>query len=1182
MKLRRNHEIFLFIIGCILINYLGKTLADLFVLPFWLDSVGTVFAAYMFGPVCGAIVGGTVNIMYSMHSPVALVYGLTNIMVGITVGLCAKKGSFDNIFRALSTAFLVTVLSVSISTPLNYILADGSTGNIWGDGVSEMLQELGWNHVISNLIDEFYLDFVDKVITILLLFFVVHTIRRKREGIKKSGKSVLSVLLLLAFIAMLFPCNTVQAGRVLSDLNQYDFQRYVQTIYNGENGLPGGASNDIAQTKDGVLWIGTYGGLYRYSGNSFQWMNEFESVKTVNCLYTDEAGRLWIGTNDNGLSIYINQSISNVVNKEDGLPSNAVRCITENSEGYYYVGTTDSLVVMTLSGGLKVYDTIPEIVYADSICADENGNIAVVTNEGDFYLVQGTEVVAHRTVQREGESYNCCAFGENGTLYLGTSANNIEMYQVLGKQLTQVSNVECENLMGINSLNISEDNTLFICGDNGVGYLDEEGAYYPIDTGSFNSSIDHMLIDYQGNLWFTSSRLGLLRLCPSVFSEVYEEAGLPENVVNTITEWNGCLYFGTDSGLDVVDKDYKVQKDNAVAQELEGARIRCLMVDSGNHLWICTSDRGILEVSGKDKMEYYDSQKGALGDKFRSVIETKDGTIVAAGDSGITFIKRGKVTDTIGFSEGLSNPKVLSLYESEDGSILAGTDGNGIAVIKDGEVLDTLKQGDGLSSEIILRIVPDSDGSGLFVVTTNGLCYMDKQGDIRILDNFPYYNNFDLVEGENDELFVLGSAGIYVVDKSDLLDGKEVNYELLDAKKGLRLGLTPNSWNYMDEEKNLYLSGDRGVICINLNQYDITERSYRMLLQEIKVDNESYPVEKGETISIPRGAKRIEITPEVVNYSINDPDIRIYLEGFDKDAKIVSQSEMESIVYTNLPSGEYTFHIAVLDSKTGNVIAESSYQIMKEREIYDNWWFRLYVGAVAVILISYLTWMFFRTQIQKTLRMQKMELEWTKRQLQMGNETILTIAKAVDAKDENTSQHSVRVSEYSVMIAQKLGYSEEECEELRKIATLHDIGKIGIPDSVLNKPAKLTDEEYEIMKSHVTRGADILKNFSLIDNVADGALYHHERYDGKGYVHGLKGEDIPLNARIIGIADAFDAMTANRVYRKKLDLEHVIEELKKGRGTQFDPKLVDILLGLIEDGTIDVSRIYDEAAGKES
>ena len=205
------------------------------------------------------------------------------------------------------------------------------------------------------------------------------------------------------------------------------------------------------------------------------------------------------------------------------------------------------------------------------------------------------------------------------------------------------------------------------------------------------------------------------------------------------------------------------------------------------------------------------------------------------------------------------------------------------------------------------------------------------------------------------------------------------------------------------------------------------------------------------------------------------------------------------------------------------------------------------------------------------------ELEYAKKQIRMGNETILSIARAVDAKDSNTSEHSFRVSQYSLVIAKRLGYSEEKCENLRQMALLHDIGKIGIPDAILNKPGKLTDEEYEIMKTHVIRGGEILKDFTMIDNVSVGALYHHEKYDGSGYCHGLKGEQIPLDARIIGIADAFDAMTANRVYRKQLDLDFVIEELKRCSGTQFDPKLVDILLALIDEGEIDVKRLYAES-----
>ena len=245
--------------------------------------------------------------------------------------------------------------------------------------------------------------------------------------------------------------------------------------------------------------------------------------------------------------------------------------------------------------------------------------------------------------------------------------------------------------------------------------------------------------------------------------------------------------------------------------------------------------------------------------------------------------------------------------------------------------------------------------------------------------------------------------------------------------------------------------------------------------------------------------------------------------------------------------------------------------------MYQNWWFELYVWMIAALVLVWITWFITRTQTQKTLIKQKLELEYAKKQIKMGNETILSIARTVDAKDSNTSEHSFRVSQYSLVIAKRLGYSEEKCENLRQMALLHDIGKIGIPDAILNKPGKLTDEEYEIMKTHVIRGGEILKDFTVIDNVSVGALYHHEKYDGSGYCHGLKGEQIPLDARIIGIADAFDAMTANRVYRKQLDLDFVIEELKRCSGTQFDPKLVDILLALIDEGEIDVKRLYAES-----
>ena len=183
---------------------------------------------------------------------------------------------------------------------------------------------------------------------------------------------------------------------------------------------------------------------------------------------------------------------------------------------------------------------------------------------------------------------------------------------------------------------------------------------------------------------------------------------------------------------------------------------------------------------------------------------------------------------------------------------------------------------------------------------------------------------------------------------------------------------------------------------------------------------------------------------------------------------------------------------------------------------------------------------------------------------QLTLQSIATIANTIDAKDEYTKGHSERVAIYSTEIARALGWGENEIQQLRNTALLHDIGKIGVRDAVLKKADRVTDSEYEELKQHTIIGAEILKDITLIPDLDAGALYHHERYDGKGYPSGIKGKDIPLNARIIGVADAFDAMNTKRVYRDPLPKDVILSELKKNRGTQFDPEILDIFIDLYE------------------
>ena len=180
---------------------------------------------------------------------------------------------------------------------------------------------------------------------------------------------------------------------------------------------------------------------------------------------------------------------------------------------------------------------------------------------------------------------------------------------------------------------------------------------------------------------------------------------------------------------------------------------------------------------------------------------------------------------------------------------------------------------------------------------------------------------------------------------------------------------------------------------------------------------------------------------------------------------------------------------------------------------------------------------------------------------------VQTLADVIDAKDPYTHGHSRRVAAYAKEIAKRSGYDEERQEAIFMIGLLHDVGKIGVPSAVINKPERLTDEEFEMIKSHPVTGAKILANISEKPELVTGARWHHERYDGTGYPDGLKGEEIPEQARIIAVADAYDAMTSNRSYRTLMPQEAVTAELEKGKGVQFDPRFAAIMLEMIAEDT---------------
>lgn len=1154
------------VFSCILVNFVGKRSADINELPLWLDSFGTIFAAYSLGPVSGAIVGCSTNIIYYFWDPNSLAYAITSIFIGISFGLAARRRYFDSFFGATSVAGSVTFGSVVISTILNLFFYDGFTGNVWGDGVISYLMEKNVPGLIASTIGELYLDFLDKICTVLFMYFIVKMIKTSKKD--RHLRRLLSLACIPFLVGMTCFVPSFESNAEVCD------NTYIQRFYNADNGLPCGHANDIAQTHDGILWVGSYSGLYRYNGNTFTFMDDFDSVKNVNCLYVDEEGRLWIGTNDSGIVVAIDGRQVNIFDTNKGLPSDSVRSIVQSSTGDYYIGTSNQMVVVCLKDGISVKNEISEIRYAQSTSSDRSGNVAAVTAEGRLYILKDGKVKFELHAPASDIRFSSCQFSAEGLLYSSTSDGRILVYRIMDDNYTLQHTIKCTGASEINKIYF-DNNRVWVLADNGIGII-EGVTYTRVATEDFNSSIVNMTVDYQGNFWFASTRHGLLQLSESCFSNLYVTYGLDPAVVNSTALMEGILYIGADNGLSAVDIYPGIVLDNELTRMYEGVRIRCLTKDSLGNLWICTYGKGIACMLKSGQIIEFDPATMGIGKRVRGCIELSDASIAVSADTGLSIIRGYRVVKTIPYGNELGSSQILSMCQTPDGKLYLGTDGNGIVVYSNSMITGHLTKDSGLGSEVILKMVYDAESDAMFIVTSNNICVM-KDDVITPITSFPYSNNYDIVLDNDGEAFVLGSAGIYVVRKEDLLNDSIVDCQLLNSRFGLQCSLTANSWNELSRYDDLYLSTDRGVFTVNLDDYKNARQAYRIMVSEIIIDGIPVTVERGNALTIGRDVSTVEFVPEIINFSLEDPKISYYLEGVDTGYKTVTQSEITGVVYTNLPAGEYIFHIAIIDEDTGKILEESDYGFVKENSIYDNNWFMLYMLLVGGLFVGWATWFGTKYRAQKTMTLQQERLSLALKQVSMGNETIMAIARTVDAKDELTSRHSQRVSEYSVMIAKKYGFSEVELDNLRKAALLHDIGKIGIPDAILNKPSKLTPEEYDHMKSHVTLGAEILKDFTLVDHAVEGARYHHERYDGTGYPEGLKGMEIPLYGRIIAIADAFDAMTANRVYRKRMPFEQVMKELHNGRGTQFDPELLDMFLELIEEGDIDTASLYSDA-----
>lgn len=936
---------------------------------------------------------------------------------------------------------------------------------------------------------------------------------------------------------------------------------YVSTVFNERSGLPTGEANDILQTAEGYIWVGSYGGLIRYDGTEFLNFST-EGIlpsSSVRMLYEDSVGRLWIGTNDAGVFVYENDRLS----QPEGQPKDSFLCVrgfTEDENGIIYA-CSNSGIAQISDGVMTVYDISGisgQTIY--TLGVDRFGRVWGAASDGGCVILANGEMV-HRSSAEDflgsGMSVYSLTSGNDGEIWLGSADHTLARLDFHGEGFTEsdisVKLYETGTVTTHNSLRMMSDGTLAISGLHGFGVLYSDERFREFSESEGAVSVNSAFIDYEGNIWLASTTKGIIRYSVGCFNSPNSAAALEGMALNAIVINGEDCYIGTDSGLLIREKDWSV-RENELTELMHGIRIRHIIADSSGRVWIASySDIPIVCYDPKnDEIVTYSSADGLSGDRARVLLELSDGRIAAGMQGGLDLIGKNGVEEA--YTE-MSYPAILSLLETESGSILAGSDGGGIYEIRDGEILSH-SFSEGLSEGVVLRMLRDTQGEGYFISAGSSLYYWEN-GLFRKLDTLKKEAGsiFDFYLDEN-ALWLLQNNGILATDRADLLNGGNGNPTAYSFQHGLSGSLNANTWHCLLGGE-LYLATRNGISLFDFRAPENTLP--KGIINRITVDGTVY--EHPEELTVEGNTQRITIDFAALSFTDTTRFTVSYrLVGFDSEATVLNDVKSGSVSYTNLPGGNYRFYLKIADRDDPTVNSIISFTVDKSRQLFEEPLFWIAMVLLLIVLAAGAAMLISGAKLRSARRRQREYRD-------ILEQSLLTFAGTIDAKDKYTNGHSTRVAQYSRELARRMEMDEQRQEHIYYVALLHDIGKIGIPDHILNKPGKLTPEEREVIQRHPKIGAEILKNFTALDGISDGAKYHHERYDGAGYCEGRSGEEIPLMARIIGVADTYDAMSSERCYRKPLSEEVIESELKKGIGTQFDPQIVPHMLAMIEDGT---------------
>lgn len=975
-----------------------------------------------------------------------------------------------------------------------------------------------------------------------------------------------------------------------------------------DEGLPQNSVNSVVQTAEGYLYLGTFGGLARFDGVDFDVLGPRQGLPASRITHLHAAGDgvLWVGTEDAGVfrssgqrgfeafplaDLPVGPVVAILEDREGstwigmshgllrfsaagirawdearGMPDDWVRALFEDSRGALWVGTESGL--LRRDGDRFVRVALPAAdLSVRSIIEDTHGALWVATASNLLRSAGGGFEAVPAPPGYDGDFAAQLLVDDDGELWLGGNAV-YRRHEVGWEQLPLPPRAR-----GTFTKAIFEDRESSVwVGLDGGGLVRFRRARIRAYTQApLDVSTVPIVEGADGAMWIGTLCNGLVRLANDVATVVRRDDGGSFGCVWSLyVDRSGVLWVGHGDGLTRIDGSGQVHFSVPSAaqvpgEENTGTGVRAILEDSRGRLWLGTA-HGLSRLEG-DRFASLAVERGLSDLRVRAIVEARDGSLLLGSQAGLSRYREGGAVERIDRASGLSSDDVRAILEDADGTLWIGTYGGGLNRVRDGKVVHFFRI-DGLNDDVVSQIFDDGQGF-LWMSGNRGISRVARR---------------DL------EAFARGEiAGVNAVafGQSDGMVETECNG-----------GAQPAGWQARDGR--LWFPTIRGVVVVDPRPLPINKVPPGVAIVRVAAEQTEMPL--SDRVEIAPGTTQLEV--HYAGLSFVAPErlrFRYRMEGLDDGW--IEAGGRRTAYYTQPPAGDYLFRVtAANEDGVWNPIGATVRLRLRPRFFETQAFLVVAILLAALALSGYhaLRVHRLRRRQQELVRLvgeRTAQLETHRDQLRELNEglehrvdaqtktiretrdvAIFTLAKLAELRDDATGKHMQRIGEYCRLLAGELArrgvvdLDDEFVEQIYRSSQLHDIGKVAVPDAILLKNGPLSAEDQAVMQAHVTVGGDALRSVlerydspNFLSMAMDIAYFHHERWDGSGYPRGLRGDEIPLAARIVAVADAYDALTSNRPYKSAVDHPAAVERIRRDRGIHFDPAVVDTFLSVEAD-----------------